>query len=206
VVNAFSQTSSEKDTALHNNSYQESSHLTEILLACYHHLDCHCLWSKHAHFKFGLHRGQLQVHSRNISALRAQEIMTNLPSPELALSDTASQPDDQHQLISIPKTSAASQPSNAMKQPIPPSTDHPMASPDILPEKAEKTSIDARTKISNLLKDKEQEWAAVAERKGPLRLLDLPMDVLKEIVKEVNEFLSAEYAQILIFNTGHSHK
>ncbi len=45
--------------------------------------------------------------------------------------------------------------------------------------------VDARTRISSLLKDKEQEWTAVVERKGPLRLLDLPMDVLKEIVKEV---------------------
>jgi len=52
-------------------------------------------------------------------------------------------------------------------------------------EKIERAGIDARTKISNLLKDKEQEWTAVMEKKGPLRLLDLPIDVLKEIVKEV---------------------
>lgn len=52
-------------------------------------------------------------------------------------------------------------------------------------DKMEKPSLDVKTKISYLLKDKEQEWTAVAERKGPLRLLDLPMDVLKEIVKEV---------------------
>jgi hypothetical protein len=109
----------------------------------------------------------------------------NLPSPDLTLSDTASQPDDQP--VAIPKTSAASQPSNHIEhgyadQPPP----APMCpnEPEAL-EKSERTSIDARTKISSLLKDKEQEWAAVVEKKGPLQLLDLPMDVLKEIVKEV---------------------
>lgn len=48
-----------------------------------------------------------------------------------------------------------------------------------------KSNIDARAKISSLLKDREQEWTAVVEKKGPLQLLDLPLDVLKEIVKEV---------------------
>lgn len=43
-----------------------------------------------------------------------------------------------------------------------------------------------RKKLSKLLKDKEREWTAVYERDGPLRLLDLPMDILKEIVKEVS--------------------
>jgi hypothetical protein len=108
---------------------------------------------------------------------------TTLPSPELALSDTASQPDDQ--LISIPKTSAAIQASNTMALSSP-NIEHEMAASDSLSTKAEKTGIDAKAKISHLLKDKEQEWTAVAEREGPLRLLDLPMDVLKEIVKEVN--------------------
>jgi hypothetical protein len=42
-----------------------------------------------------------------------------------------------------------------------------------------------RKKLSKLLKGKEEEWTAVAQKKGPLRLLDLPMDVLKEIIKEV---------------------
>lgn len=40
-------------------------------------------------------------------------------------------------------------------------------------------------KMSKLLNGKDKEWAAVAGRKGPLQLLDLPMDVLKEIIKEV---------------------
>jgi hypothetical protein len=40
-------------------------------------------------------------------------------------------------------------------------------------------------KLSKLLKGREEEWTAVAKKDGPLQLLDLPMDVLKEIVKEV---------------------
>ncbi|KUJ22578.1 uncharacterized protein LY89DRAFT_574788 [Mollisia scopiformis] len=111
---------------------------------------------------------------------------TSVPSPELAFSDTASQPDE-HQ-VSIPKTSAASQPTNSMK-----STDlsddsdgFQMGTPaSVMSDIVRKNVIDPRTKISSLLKDKEQEWASVVEKKGPLRLLDLPMDVLKEIVKEV---------------------
>lgn len=38
--------------------------------------------------------------------------------------------------------------------------------------------------LSKLLKGKEKEWAAVA-RKGPLRLLDLPVDILKEIIHQL---------------------
>ncbi|KAG0650636.1 hypothetical protein D0Z07_2514 [Hyphodiscus hymeniophilus] len=106
---------------------------------------------------------------------------TGIATPDLAFSDTASQPDDQ--LLSIPKTFAATQPSNELKT----SAGHQMeTSESITPlEKTQKSGADVRTKISNLLKDKEQEWAAVVKKQGPLQLLDLPLDVLKEIVKEV---------------------
>jgi len=41
--------------------------------------------------------------------------------------------------------------------------------------------------LKKLLKGKEREWASIgATRTGPLRLLDLPVDVLKEIIKEVD--------------------
>lgn len=40
--------------------------------------------------------------------------------------------------------------------------------------------------ISRLLKDKEKEWSDVAGKKGPLNLLDLPVDILKEIVHQVS--------------------
>ncbi|RDL36745.1 Uncharacterized protein BP5553_06097 [Venustampulla echinocandica] len=108
---------------------------------------------------------------------------TNLPNSDIALSDTASQPDDQP--IAIPKTSASSQPSNDLKL-NDYTQQHQISSQESeTAGKAAKAGMDARTKISSLLKDKEQEWTAVAEKKGPLRLLHLPMDVLKEIVKEV---------------------
>jgi hypothetical protein len=109
---------------------------------------------------------------------------TSLPSPDQTLSDTASQPDDQ--LVSAPRTSTAAQSAHSSK-PSDLGSGHQMAAPgcQASSEKIERAGIDARTKISNLLKDKEQEWTAVMEKKGPLRLLDLPIDVLKEIVKEV---------------------
>ena len=40
-------------------------------------------------------------------------------------------------------------------------------------------------KMVQLLSGKEKEWTAAMEQKRPLQLLDLPMDVLKEIIKEV---------------------
>lgn len=41
-----------------------------------------------------------------------------------------------------------------------------------------------RRKITRLLQGKEQEWTTLVT-KSPLHLLDLPMDILKEIIKEV---------------------
>ena len=121
---------------------------------------------------------------RNIALPAGSGIImaANFPNPDLTHNDTTSQTEDP---IPIPKTSAASQPSADMKSNG--YHDEQQAEPQ-QPEIPEKTKVgmDARTKISSLLKDKEQEWTAVVEkRKGPLRLLDLPMDVLKEIVKEV---------------------
>ena len=47
--------------------------------------------------------------------------------------------------------------------------------------------------MTRLLKGKEKEWAAVVERKGSLKLLDLPVDVLKEIMKEVSSSLQTDH-------------
>lgn len=44
----------------------------------------------------------------------------------------------------------------------------------------------AKDTLKRLLKGKEKEWTAVAEKKGPLRLLDLPVDVLREIINQVS--------------------
>lgn len=43
-----------------------------------------------------------------------------------------------------------------------------------------------KDKLKRLLKGKEKEWTAVAEKKGPLRLLDLPVDILREIINQVS--------------------
>lgn len=84
-----------------------------------------------------------------------------------------------------------------------------MATPSSASEKVEKAGLDAKTKISNFLKDKEQEWTAVVEkRNGPLRLLDLPMDVLKEIVKEVaySPFTLQSSRHKLMNSLGYAYK
>ncbi|RFU28763.1 hypothetical protein B7463_g7575, partial [Scytalidium lignicola] len=130
---------------------------------------------------------------------------TNQPNLDPTSSDTPV-PDDQ--LAHIPKTSAATQASNALK-----TTDsgalHQMATPETaIQDKSEKVGVDARTKISNLLKDKEREWTAVVARKGPLRLLDLPMDVLKEIVKEVthtNDLTALALTHSALYNLAIPH-
>jgi hypothetical protein len=132
---------------------------------------------------------------------------TSLPSPDLSLSDTASQPDEQ--LATVPKTSAASQQSNNMKSGLADDVDgSQLGAPDAGEhDKNRKSTIDPRAKISSLLKDKEKEWTAVLEnRKGPLRLLDLPMDVLKEIVKEVKAPLSCCRYPLIIHSSGYTYK
>lgn len=50
-------------------------------------------------------------------------------------------------------------------------------------------ATESKAGLARLLKGKDREWPAVfANKKGPLRLLDLPIDVLKEIVKEVRRW------------------
>jgi len=103
---------------------------------------------------------------------------TSTPSFEAPPSDTI--PHFDEHVDYVPKTSAALHPSDDSK---PTGSSSGMDTP--LEATYEKSSMNARSKISSLLKDKEQEWTAVTAKKGPLRLLDLPLDVLKEIVKEV---------------------
>lgn len=47
-----------------------------------------------------------------------------------------------------------------------------------------KGAMKLEEKMSQLLGDKEKEWTAISENR-PLRLLDLPVDILREIIKEV---------------------
>ena len=50
----------------------------------------------------------------------------------------------------------------------------------------EHESATVKDKVAKLLKGKEREWEAVVKKDRPLQLLDLPVDVLKEIIKEVS--------------------
>jgi hypothetical protein len=58
-------------------------------------------------------------------------------------------------------------------QPPPPT--NPLTSP----------SLEAKAAMVRSLKGKEKEWTVVAEKKRPLQLLDLPVDILKEIIDKV---------------------
>ncbi len=51
--------------------------------------------------------------------------------------------------------------------------------------KADNEAPGPRAKLLNLLKGKEKEWAEAGKKDGPLELLDLPLDILKCIIKEV---------------------
>ncbi len=52
-------------------------------------------------------------------------------------------------------------------------------------ESADGKDSSPKVMLTRLLKGKEREWAAVAE-KGPKRLLDLPVDILREIINQVS--------------------
>lgn len=44
----------------------------------------------------------------------------------------------------------------------------------------------AAAKMASLLSSKKREWEAIKKKTGPLRLLDLPVDILRLIVKEAS--------------------
>jgi len=73
---------------------------------------------------------------------------------------------------------------------------HPDAEADVSPSISSAVAVDSSTSavntprdqsraaVSRYLKDKEEEWNKVPERTGPLNLLELPVDILRLIVKE----------------------
>lgn len=64
----------------------------------------------------------------------------------------------------------------------------------------------AKDKVSKLLKGKERERESVVQRAKPLQLLDLPVDILKEIIKEVScASKDGPVLTMLTFVLGHSH-
>ena len=71
----------------------------------------------------------------------------------------------------------------------------------------EHKSTTVKDKASKLLKGKEKEWGSVVQRAKPLQLLDLPVDILKEIIKEVScRPEDAPPMTILTYILGHSHQ
>lgn len=59
--------------------------------------------------------------------------------------------------------------------------------------------------ISSLLGDKQHEWNALTSKRGPLRLLDLPVDVLNLVIKEVCLQMHRLMRSTLML-TGHPHQ
>ena len=47
----------------------------------------------------------------------------------------------------------------------------------------------ATTKMTALLNLKKGQWEAIKKKTGPLRLLDLPVDILRLIVKEASQII-----------------
>ena len=74
----------------------------------------------------------------------------------------------------------------AYKDEVPPPTSVPQE--ELMAEDKESAKPEINmSELARKLREKEEMLASVAEKKkkGPLRLLDLPMDVLKDIIKEV---------------------
>ncbi|KAH8910444.1 hypothetical protein BR93DRAFT_974579 [Coniochaeta sp. PMI_546] len=66
----------------------------------------------------------------------------------------------------------------------------------------------SRTTVSKYLKDKEREWNKVSERNGPLTLLELPVDILRLIVKEIthtNDLTSLALTNSTLHNLAVPH-
>jgi hypothetical protein len=57
--------------------------------------------------------------------------------------------------------------------------------PALMQQRTTPTLLEKAAAVRSL-KGKEKEWTAVAEKKRPLRLLDLPVDILKEIIEKVS--------------------
>ena len=64
----------------------------------------------------------------------------------------------------------------------------PTMLPPALQQRTSPTLLE-KAAVVRSLKGKEKEWTAVAEKKRPLQLLDLPVDILKEIIEKVGGIL-----------------
>jgi hypothetical protein len=64
--------------------------------------------------------------------------------------------------------------------------DAPQSSSLLPPNQRTSPTLSEKTALLRSLKGKEKEWIAVAEKKRPLQLLDMPVDILKEIIEKVS--------------------
>lgn len=60
------------------------------------------------------------------------------------------------------------------------------------------TSESPIEKMARHLKGKERDWAIATKKEGPLQLLDLPLDVLKIILKEVSPVVAEYYLDLCL--------
>lgn len=110
---------------------------------------------------------------------------TSSPSIDPHQSEATSVPDE-HLFNTTPKTAAASNCASSLK--VSHNADSDTTTTDVHASTGDALKDDENAKdlIKALLKEKLDEWTHVVQRTGPLRLLDLPVDVLKEIVKEAS--------------------
>jgi len=74
------------------------------------------------------------------------------------------------------------------------------------PRDLHQTQVITKDVVSRTLKGKEKEWTAVAEKKRPLQLLDLPVDILREIVGHVSFPFPLDYFERFLTLPVTSHK
>ncbi|KAF1987637.1 hypothetical protein K402DRAFT_462525 [Aulographum hederae CBS 113979] len=85
-----------------------------------------------------------------------------------------------------------------------PGVDPPADRPNA-PQPDSESGADAtvKTGVARLLKGKEKEWAAVTNKQGPLRFLDLPVDILREIISHLphtNDLTSLALCHSILHN------
>lgn len=102
--------------------------------------------------------------------------------------------DDDASSLGTPEVfSAISEPhlqSHARLQPVVEDGDPFVTQPAPTPTRSPEPDATPRRTMSRLLKGKGKEWNGIAEKSGPLQLLDLPIDVLKEIINQVAHALT----------------
>ena len=90
-----------------------------------------------------------------------------------------------HETVQIPQDQLPTGVSNGYRESLQ-DADGEAGAPPVVGNCNEKMATEVR--IGKLLKGKEKEWSAAVKKDGPLKLLDLPLDVLKDILNKVGLF------------------